>query len=167
MVNHKDQPPIALMQPTRRRIVLRAGLASFGSVLLGGCGLRLPATGSPDHPVARFPQKVALRVVNDRPPCLETPWHYFHDDFTPNEAFYVRWHLQALPTVVDLRTWRLRVDGHVARPLELSLDDLRRMEADSVVAVNQCLGNSRSLFQPQVPGSQGATERWATLAGAE
>jgi len=93
-------------------------------------------------------------VVNDRPPCLETPWRYFRQDLTPNEAFYVRWHLQAIPTLIDVRTWRLKVAGHVERPLELSLDELKRMEPVSLVAVNQCSGNSRSLFQPRVPGSQ-------------
>ncbi|MDB5307138.1 MAG: sorA [Gemmataceae bacterium] len=55
---------------------------------------------------------------------------------------------------MDLRTWRLRVDGHVERPLELSMGDLHRMEAVSVVAVNQCPGNSRSFFEPRVPGGQ-------------
>ncbi len=95
-----------------------------------------------------------MRVINDRPPCLETPWEYYRFDLTPNDAFYVRWHLQFIPTTVDLRTWRLRVGGHVNRPLELSLDELRRMESASVVAVNQCSGNSRGLFEPHMPGSQ-------------
>jgi DMSO/TMAO reductase YedYZ molybdopterin-dependent catalytic subunit len=102
----------------------------------------------------RFPQKVALRALNDRAPCLETPWEYFRHDLTPNEAFFVRWHLEAIPTRVDLRTWRLRLGGHVERPLELSMEDLRQMEAVSLVAVNQCSGNSRSLFEPRVPGGQ-------------
>ena len=34
------------------------------------------------------------------------------------------------------------------------MEDLRRMEAVSLVAVNQCSGNSRSLFEPRVPGGQ-------------
>jgi hypothetical protein len=51
--------------------------------------------------VTRFPGKVAMRLVNDRPPCLETPWRYFRNDSTPNEAFYVCWHLQAFPMAVD------------------------------------------------------------------
>jgi DMSO/TMAO reductase YedYZ molybdopterin-dependent catalytic subunit len=101
-----------------------------------------------------FPGKVPLRVLNDRPPCLETPWKYYRHDLTPNDAFYVRWHLQFIPTNVDPRTWRLKIDGHVSHPLELSLADLRRMEPSSVVAVNQCSGNSRSLFEPHLPGTQ-------------
>ena len=40
------------------------------------------------------------------------------------------------------------------RPLELSIDDLRRMGADEVVAVNQCSGNSRGLSNPRVAGAQ-------------
>ncbi len=69
-------------------------------------------------------------------------------------------------SAIDLRTWRLRVDGAVDRPLELSMDDLRRLGEDEVVAVNQCSGNSRSLFGPRVAGAQwrnGAmgNARWA------
>ncbi|MFI5460987.1 MAG: molybdopterin-dependent oxidoreductase [Isosphaerales bacterium] len=139
---------------SRREWLRRVGTAGLAGILPAGCSTRPPDLSVSDQPVARFPEKVALRVVNDRPPCLETPWHYFREDLTPNEAFYVRWHLQAIPTVVDLRTWRLKVAGNVLRPLELSLDELKRMEPVSVVAVNQCSGNSRSLFQPRVPGSQ-------------
>ena len=58
------------------------------------------------------------------------------------------------------------------RPLELSLDELKQMEPVSVVAVNQCSGNSRSLFEPRVPGSQwgnGAmgNARWTGVRVAE
>jgi DMSO/TMAO reductase YedYZ molybdopterin-dependent catalytic subunit len=107
-----------------------------------------------------------MRLVNDRPPCLETPWRYFRHDLTPNDAFYVRWHLQAIPGMMDLTSWRLHVDGAVEHPLELSMDDLRRLGDDEVVAVNQCSGNSRSLFALRVPGAQwrnGAmgNARWA------
>ena len=78
-----------------------------------GCGTRphpLTSENGGDE-LARFPGKVAMRVVNDRPPCLETPWEYYRHDLTPNEAFYVRWHLQMIPTEIDLRTWRLSVGG--------------------------------------------------------
>jgi DMSO/TMAO reductase YedYZ molybdopterin-dependent catalytic subunit len=102
----------------------------------------------------RFPEKVPLKILGDRPPNLETPWKYFRTDLTPNDAFFVRWHLQFIPTTIDLRTWRLKVAGHVERPLQLSLTDLRRMAATSVVAVNQCSGNSRGLFEPHMPGAQ-------------
>jgi sulfite dehydrogenase len=94
-------------------------------------------------------------LLTDRPPQLETPLHYFRQDLTPNEAFFVRWHLEGIPTSVDLRTFRLNVGGHVQQPLQLSVDDLRsQFEPISIIAVNQCSGNSRSFFKPHVPGGQ-------------
>ncbi len=108
---------------------------------------------APDAPM-RFPGKIPMRVVNDRPPVLESPWSAYEHDLTPNEAFYVRWHLEMIPTRVDPRAWRLRVGGHVERELSLSLDELKSFEPVSVVAVNQCSGNSRALFAPRVPGGQ-------------
>jgi DMSO/TMAO reductase YedYZ molybdopterin-dependent catalytic subunit len=131
-------------------------LASASAILLpAGCTRRAPApvAGTTDQ-LVRFPGKVPMRVISDRAPCLETPWRFFRQDLTPNDAFYVRWHLQAIPTAVDLASWRLRIDGAVDRPLELSIADLQKLGSDEVVAVNQCSGNSRGLLSPRVPGAQ-------------
>lgn len=107
------------------------------------------------RPLARFPEKAPMILLTDRPPQLETPLRYFLEDFTPNEALFVRWHFAGIPTEVNAAEWRLDVTGSVDRPLQLSLDDLRhRFEAVSLVAVNQCSGNSRGLFDPRVPGGQ-------------
>src|SRR5215467_14088411 len=70
------------------------------------------------------PQKEPLLLLTDRPVQLETPRHYFASAFTLNEAFYVRWHLDGIPNGIDLKTWRLRVEGNVASPLSLSLAEL-------------------------------------------
>src|SRR5271169_2785336 len=105
--------------------------------------------------LVRYPQKTDLILLTDRPPQLETPLRYFGTDLTPNDAFFVRWHLSGIPTTVDLRTFRLEVGGHVNKPLSLSLKDLQsKFEAVSLVAFSQCAGNSRSLFEPRVPGGQ-------------
>ena len=46
------------------------------------------------RPVLAFPQKRPLIVLTPRPPQLETPIAIFDDGvFTPNDAFFVRWHL--------------------------------------------------------------------------
>jgi sulfite dehydrogenase (cytochrome) subunit A len=142
-----------LQMPSRRECLKLAGIG-LGSWLLGGCARSPSPAETPSEMLMRFPEKVPLLVLNDRPPCLETPWEYFQHDLTPNEAFYVRWHLQMIPTEIDLRTWRLRVGGQVERSLELSMDELRNMPSASIVAVNQCSGNSRSLFEPRLPGAQ-------------
>jgi len=139
----------------RRQWLRWASAAGVGFTISSGCRKQVPqaASEAAETPV-RFPGKVVMRVLNDRPPCLETPWEYYRHDLTPNEAFYVRWHLQFIPTTVDLRSWRLKVAGHVASPLQLSMDELRSMDASSVIAVNQCSGNSRGLFEPHMPGAQ-------------
>ena len=73
----------------------------------------------------------------------------------PNEAFFVRWYVAGIPTRVDTGSLRLQVNGHVQLSLALSLDDLRRrFEPVSVIAIAQCSGNSRSLFEPRVAGGQ-------------
>lgn len=62
---------------------------------------------------------------------------------TPTSSFYSRNH-GTIPGV-DPDTWRLRVDGMVARPLRFSLSDLKaRFEHREVVATLQCAGNRRA-----------------------
>ena len=148
----------------RRFMAMLASLGGFAALSRTfGYSLNFsPASGvaSPQGEVAarklvRYPQKTELILLTDRPPQLETPLRYFRTDLTPNDAFFVRWHLSGIPTTVDLRTFRLEVGGHVKTPLSLSLEDLRsRFEPVSMVALGQCAGNSRSLFEPRVPGGQ-------------
>jgi sulfite dehydrogenase len=107
------------------------------------------------RPLAVFPEKDPLILLTDRPPQLETPLRYFREDLTPNEAHFVRWHLSDIPTSVDLNTWRLAITGNVKTRASLTLDDLKhKFEPVSIVAVNQCSGNARSLFEPRIPGGQ-------------
>ncbi len=103
----------------------------------------------------RYPQKTDLILRTDRPPQLETPLRYFESDLTPNEAFFVRWHVSGIPTKVDPQSYRLEIGGAVEKPLSLSLDELKnKYEPVSLVALAQCSGNSRSFFEPRVPGGQ-------------
>jgi DMSO/TMAO reductase YedYZ molybdopterin-dependent catalytic subunit len=106
-------------------------------------------------PIVSYAQKAPLILLTDRPVQLETPRPHFLSAFTPNEAFFVRWHLPVIPNSVDLGKWKLRVEGNVERPLELAFPELMsRFKAVSVAAVDQCSGNSRSRFQPRLPGGQ-------------
>jgi len=106
-------------------------------------------------PYVTYPQKVPLIRLTDRPIQLETPRRYFRTAITPNEAFYVRYHLPDIPNAVDLASWRLTLEGNFAHPLQLSLEQLRKeFKPVTIAAVNQCSGNSRSRFQPRVPGGQ-------------
>lgn len=123
------------------------------------------------RPLVRYPGKRDLILVHSRPPHLETPFAAFNEGvLTPNDAFFVRYHLADLPTVIDPDAYRVSVTGHVARPLSLSLDDLKRLASPSeVVAVNQCSGNSRGYSSPRVFGAQlgngsMGNARWAGVA---
>jgi DMSO/TMAO reductase YedYZ molybdopterin-dependent catalytic subunit len=137
-------------------------IARFGAVLAAGglVGPRASALAQGDpvlagRPLVRYPEKTDLILLTSRPPQLETPMKYFDRAITPNEAFFVRYHVFPIPLEVDLATWRLRVTGRVDRPLELSLDDLKtKFPRAAVTAVNQCSGNSRGRFAPRVLGGQ-------------
>jgi len=140
----------------RRGFLQLIGAAS-AAALAASCNRINSFAGTLSNPsnLARFPEKIELILLTDRAPQLETPLHYFRQDLTPNEAFFVRWHLEGVPTAVDLRTFRLNVSGHVRQRLQLSVEELRtKFEPMSIVAVNQCSGNSRSFFEPRVPGGQ-------------
>lgn len=130
-----------------RRVVV-AG--SAGALLLAG----LPRTYAEDELIA-LPGKKALIKRTLRPPNFETPLADLRQQFTANDAFFVRYHLASIPEV-DARTWRLRIGGaSVKSPLEISLEELKRdFERVSIAAVNQCSGNRRGLFTPRAGGVQ-------------
>ena len=103
-----------------------------------------------------FPQKGEMILQRSTPPLLETPLSVFDaNDFTPNDRFFVRWHYP-FPLQIDPAKHRLRIGGHVAKPLSLSLADLARLPRVAIAAVNQCAGNGRGLFSPRVAGAQWA-----------
>ncbi len=144
---------------TRRDFLGTVGQA--GGLLLAGSGaLARSAWAASDpvvdgRPLVRYPEKTDLILLTARPPQLETPMKYFDRAITPNDAFFVRYHVFPVPTRVDLGPWRLKVHGRVDRPVELSMDDLKtKFPATKVVAVNQCSGNSRGRFSPRVLGGE-------------
>ena len=108
------------------------------------------------RPLVQYPQKRPLTLVTTRPPHLETPFSVFNQGpITPNDAFFVRYHLANFPLSIDPQSYRLTIKGAVETPLSLSLAQLKSLaEPVEVVAVNQCSGNSRGYFVPRVFGAQ-------------
>ncbi len=106
--------------------------------------------------LVQYPQKRPLIRLTSRPPQLETPFSVFNADvITPNDAFFVRYHLSDIPLEIDPAGYRLKISGKVNQSLDLSLSSLQSgFESVEVVAVNQCSGNSRGFFNPRVPGGQ-------------
>lgn len=137
----------------------RLFLGQIGSALAVGPALAasidLPFANG-HRPLVKLPQKRPLIGLTARPPQLETPFALFDQGaITPNDAFFVRYHLSDLPTAIDPATHRLAIGGQVERPLSLSLAALKRdFPVEEIVAVNQCSGNSRGFFEPRVGGGQ-------------
>ena len=117
-----------------------------------------PAANNADSTAAKLVKadgKDSLLLLTDRPPNLETPLKFFREDYTPNNVFFVRWHLSGLPSKIDADTFRLRIGGNVTKEIALSLNDLKtKFTPFTITALCQCSGNSRSFFDPRVPGGQ-------------
>ena len=72
-------------------------------------------------------------------------------EITPVGLHYLLTHFD-IP-LVEASTWRLRVNGSVARAVSLSLDDLRAMPTTKRVLTMECAGNGRAFLDPR-PASQ-------------
>jgi DMSO/TMAO reductase YedYZ molybdopterin-dependent catalytic subunit len=145
-------------------ITLGAWSAAVGGVLGGALGSAVGrAAGAASAGAAsasravleRLPGKWPLRRLTHRPPNYETPIGYLRTAITPNEAFFVRYHHSVIPEI-EPAEFRLELTGEgVERPQVLSLAQLQTVFTPvTVIAVCQCSGNRRGLFDPPVPGLQ-------------
>lgn len=91
-------------------------------------------------------------VRSANPEDFEMPLAGFDTWLTPAERFFVRTHIYR--PRVDLGASRLRVGGLVEHELALDMPELQKLPRVDLVAVLECAGNGRSLYQPAVPGSQ-------------
>src|SRR5438094_915933 len=55
-----------------------------------------------------LPGKKPLIKLSYRPPNYETPLSYFATPITPNDAFFVRYHLSVIPEI-DAQSWKLQI----------------------------------------------------------
>jgi len=145
-----------------RRQFLRTSAVFGGMALMGryqssfaADTLELPFEHGTRSLIA-YPQKRPLMVMTSRPVQLETPFALYDKNlFTPNDAFFVRWHLADVPTTIDAKEFRIKVHGRVKNAMSLSLDDLKKnYQAVEIAAVCQCSGNSRGFFKPRVAGGE-------------
>ncbi len=115
----------------------------------------LPSGTLESAQLGSLPGKLPLIKKSFRPPNFETPVAYFNEAFTPNNVFFVRYHLADIPQV-DAAQWKLAIAGEsLEKPLELTYENLTRdFETVEVAAVCMCSGNRRGLSQPHVPGVQ-------------
>jgi DMSO/TMAO reductase YedYZ molybdopterin-dependent catalytic subunit len=113
----------------RRSFLVRSGVVLLGAAaLLGEFSVgRLFGAVSPRRLFAfRRPSGLTVDGISDL--------------VTPTYDFYVMDKVLEYPAI-DLRTWRLRIDGAVGRPMELSLGDLMARQSISRYITMECIDN--------------------------
>ena len=141
----------------KRRDFLKSSLAA-SALLAASKGM----AGTTHQPIDNrkvsalaFPEKKPLITYSDRPPLLESPRSTFVHEFTPNDEFFVRWHLPEIPKHNDFDSYTIHINGLVEKDTKLTIKDLKtKFEQVEVNAVLQCGGNSRSAFDPIAGGIQ-------------
>jgi DMSO/TMAO reductase YedYZ molybdopterin-dependent catalytic subunit len=92
------------------------------------------------------------KILTQHPENSETPLDHLHSWVTPTRLFFVRNHFD--PPAIDLATWRLEIDGRVARPRAWTWSELADLPERTVLATVECAGNGRSFLREEVRGVQ-------------
>jgi DMSO/TMAO reductase YedYZ molybdopterin-dependent catalytic subunit len=143
----------------RRDMIAGAGAALLASPSGAAESTRIPAA-LPEgaRQVAQFadlPDKRRLLRLTERPMNYAAPVNVFTDAVTPNDRFYVRYHLAGVPSAADLDGWTLSIGGDaVDRPVRLRMGDLRDLPSNEFPAVCASAGNRRGFLAPHVAGVQ-------------
>ena len=134
-----------------RREALALGLAAAGLLVRprsADVSAAVDQTGAPPGASGS-----SLIVRNARPLDAESPLEALRSFETRNDLFFVRGH-HAPPGDVST-PWTLTIDGDVAHPVTLQLEDVRRMRAERRPATIECAGNGRGRFElPATSGVQ-------------
>ncbi len=157
----------ALIEGARREGISRRDLMKVFAV--GGLGAVFAACERPpdssgssgsELEVADVPWVKNPEPFIQHPTNLETRLELLDGVITPNELFFVRNHA---PTPrIDVSGYRLRVEGDaIDGVVEVTMDDLRALPSQSVVAYVECGGNWRS-FWGSVVGQAAAGGQWGT-----
>src|SRR5205085_11683955 len=130
-----------------RRDFLRGSALATVPLVLGASG----GFSGQAHAAGGDPPKIPPLIVREKEPeNLEFPFSSLSQSIISTDRFYVRNHFAA--PKVDVKTWRLRVEGAVKKPLELDLPALRKMKPSTLVALLECAGNNREFLVPKARG---------------
>lgn len=135
---------------------------------VGGSAAALAACDRRPQASQQGPTETSRPWVKDptpfiqHPTNLETRLELIRGFITPNDLFFVRNH--ASTPRIDPETYRLRIEGDaIARPLELTYEEILRLPSHSAVAYLECAGNWRS-FYDKVLGQVARGGQWGTGA---
>jgi DMSO/TMAO reductase YedYZ molybdopterin-dependent catalytic subunit len=95
----------------------------------------LPAGTRAEAALETLANKKPLIRLTGRPPNYEAPLSYLRMAITPNDEFFVRYHLAGIPQV-NSSTWKLAIGGEGANNgVTIGLDELRKLPAFEITAV--------------------------------
>ncbi|MBR0647076.1 sulfite oxidase [Plastoroseomonas hellenica] len=148
----------------RRGTLKGASLAALGAALGAGIPFSrhmpvgyLPAALAQGAPATlRMDGKAALVILGERPLVAETPETMLDDAVTPVDKLFIRNNGQVPEAFAgDPRSWKIRIEGEVNTPLEITLGELeQRFPPVTLQLQMECGGNGRGQFQPQTRGNQ-------------
>src|SRR3712207_3517612 len=100
--------------------------------------------------------KGPLILQGERPLNAETPETLLDDDVTPAAKMFVRNNGGVPEPPRDAKAWRIRIEGEVDRPLEVSVGELEggRFPLATLRLQLECGGNGRVAFSPETRGNQ-------------
>ena len=113
----------------RRGAMSGSSLVGLG-MAIGAVPLAVKVAGEVIAPAAaqgaapetlRMEGKAPLVLLSDRPLVAETPESLLDDAVTPVEKMFIRMNGGIPEPVADPNAWRLRVEGEVNTPLDLSV----------------------------------------------
>jgi DMSO/TMAO reductase YedYZ molybdopterin-dependent catalytic subunit len=134
----------------RRRFIIRLGSATAVMTVVGaGVGVLV---GSRRTGGATERGLEAAPVPLPNADALLRPAPGTRPELTPLESHY-RIDIDTLPPKVDEESWRLMIGGLVDRPLELTLEDIRRYEPMDQFITLSCISNP-------IAGDLIGTARW-------
>jgi len=127
-----------MMNQPSRRAILKGSLAAAGLGVLGIPEWVLPALaqGEAVVPFTDIPDNVRWDTPPDRR-LLDV--RTIDGPFTPIDKFATTQHYGH--PEIDIATFKLKVSGLVDKPLQLSIDDLKKMGPADLVAGFECSGN--------------------------
>lgn len=124
-----------------RRKILKAGLTGISLTAIGLPAGTFPtwAEGETPVPFLDIPESI------DFSPDPNAPLRYFDIRtidglLTPKDRFFTVQHLRQ--PEIDVSTYRLKVTGLVSKPVELSLEDIRKRPSTQLAAGFECWGNT-------------------------
>jgi DMSO/TMAO reductase YedYZ molybdopterin-dependent catalytic subunit len=131
-----------MIKQSTRREVLKGSLAVAGLSVFGIPEWAFPALAQAEAlvPFTDIPESFPLVTAPDR---RIIDIRKIDGPFTSKDQFFTTQHYGH--PKVDPATFRLKVSGLVDRPMSVSLDELRRMHGEELVAGFECSGNRRPL----------------------